>query len=146
MHPQRGRALKNVAIVLAENHTAERVCAWLEGVALRGVDINAKTGTQGGAPEPVEMQHRIAAAKMLLERELGQPAQHLLLQAHVKAQLAVRAAENQALDPYDALDDSDLEALEALGRKLGIDPTRIVEETAEQHLLAAAPPGDESEP
>lgn len=119
---------KEVALILREQGSAEKVCKFLTTVCLDGIDPITK--------EPIEYTHRIAAAKMLLERELGQPAQHLLLQAHVKAQLAVRAAEEQARDPYDALDAADLEALESLGRKLGIDPSRVIDEEGQPALTS----------
>jgi hypothetical protein len=128
------RGLKNISILLAEQGSAESVVAWLRGVCLDGVDPTTR--------EPIDYTHRIAAAKMLLERELGQPAQHLLLQAHVKAQLAVKAAEEQARNPYEALDDGDLEMLEAMGRKLGIDPTRVIDESDLQQPMLPAGEGE----
>jgi hypothetical protein len=83
---------RSLALVIRENWPPEEIFRWLREVTA-GRDPDAEPSPDGHVSQlPIDWQIRMRAAKMLLERALGQPAQHVVLEAELRAQVGVVAA------------------------------------------------------
>ena len=116
-------AERDVALILHEQGCGQRILMLFAEACLTGIDPVTK--------ESIDWSHRVAMGREVNDRQFGKPAQHLQLDAHVQAQLAVQNAANRTRDPYELLTDEELLQAESTGRKLGIDPTRVIEAIAE---------------
>lgn len=115
----RAQAERDVALILHEKGCGQRILELFTEACLTGVDPVTR--------EPIDWAHRVAMGREVNDRQFGKPAQHLQLDAHVQAQLAIQAAADRARDPYELLSEEELLLAEATGRKLGIDPTRVID-------------------
>lgn len=71
------RKLRSLAIVLREQWPAEQIAHWLREVAA------GRDPDRPGATAAIEWPIRMRAAKMYLERALGQPAQSIAIDAEI---------------------------------------------------------------
>lgn len=86
------KRMRSLALVIHERWPAEQIFHWLREVAA-GRDPDAKPDKNGGLTQvPIDWTIRIRAAKMLLERMLGQPAQHVHMEAELRAAVVTVAA------------------------------------------------------
>lgn len=111
------KRMRNLAMVIRENWPPEQVFHWLREVAA-GRDPDAKVDSLGAATfVPIEWGTRVRAVKMLLERMLGMPAQHVHMEAEIKA-LAIVANVPVEQKAVAKLSNEELEQLRELGRKM----------------------------
>lgn len=120
-NPDRGKRaetrkkMRELAVIIREEWPPEQMFAWLRAVA-SGKDPDAAMetmpdGTQvaaGGVPP--DWSVRMRAVKMLLERALGLPAQHVQIDAEVRAALGVASVTADA----SSFKNMNMEALKSL--------------------------------
>lgn len=113
------RKLASLAMVIREAWPPEEIFRWLRAVAA-GQDPDRPPVKDGGfdpGAAPIDWPIRMRAAKMLLERALGQPAQHIHLEAALKAEVTTAAVSVSASDLKN-VDDQALEQLRGALRAL----------------------------
>lgn len=118
---ERRRALRSLAMHLRENPLMDKLIANLWTMAVEG--RNPITN------EPVDDKGQREAAKMILERAFGQPAQHVVLEGHVRNEVL-------AIAPRDDRPQLTLDEINERRRKLrdaGIKP-KVIEAEAKPVL------------
>lgn len=129
MTRRRAEILRNLALAIREYHKPDEAYWWLRLVAAGvdpdhvddGVPMWKRAAAAGAVVRPSaggyiapDWQHRNAAMKMIHERGWGQPAQHVVLEAEVRASQA--HARDSGDDEMRELNDAQLEALAVLDR------------------------------